>query len=106
MSLLEFNLMRAKLDNYEKSVTDVGNCLIVVESDCHCPHVATLMTEMAQIKVDLVNISARGVKTAGASDGGGADSRRHAEQFLQRVTRFEAEMRFAETAWKTIGVDA
>ena len=106
VSVLEFNLMRAKLDGYEKSVTDMGNRLIVVESDCHCHHVDTLTKEMAQVRIDIVNMQARGAQTAGASADGGADSRQHADQLLQRVVQLEAAMMAAETAWKTMGGDA
>ena len=93
VSLLEFNLMKAKVESYEKSFTELGNRLIVVENECHCHHVDTLMKEMTQVKIDIVNLQARGAKAVGGSADGGADSVRHADQLLQRVMQIEAAMK-------------
>ena len=111
VSSLEFNLSKAKLETQEKALLDVCNRLVVLESECHCPHVTTLMQEMAQVKIEIVNMNAKSVKTAGVGAGadGGADLHQHADQLLQllqRVVRLEADMRAAETAWKAMGGDA
>ena len=82
---------------------DVCTRLVVLESECHRPHVTKLIQKIVMMQNEIVDINVKRVKTSGEYGDSGVCCHRHADQLLQRVTRLEADMKAAELAWKAIG---